>query len=71
MEEVEKRIKTLLVKRAMQEKLICEITRMQGKHLKLIVCQGRKSSSQGFNLRSYNMRLLTSYKPKDNKIYKP
>lgn len=71
MEEVEKRIKTLLVRRTMQEKLICEITRVQGKHLKLIVCQGRKSTSQGFSLRCYNMKLLASYKPKDKKIYKP
>lgn len=74
MEEVEKRIEAILARREMQEKMICRITRMQGKHLKLIVCQGRKSrkkSSQDFDLKIYNVRLLTLYKQENRNIYNP
>lgn len=58
MEEVEKRIKNILARKTMQEKTICELNRIQGKHLKLIVCQGVKTKTKGFDLRKYNMKLL-------------
>lgn len=57
--EIQKRIEAVLKRYNEQKVIIARLDRIRGKHLKLVVCTGKRTKTE-FQLRSLNIELINN-----------